>query len=358
MKKRILTKRAVPGMVVADDVYTDSNQLVLEANTVLDDHAITRLEFYSIDSFRIREEDGNLNTEFPENFTEEILQSPEFKQFNKDFDHSVEQLTSALDNFKKNKSIPMNITELADWTQDVLMNRRNGIHLFHMLHCMRSNDDETYAHSMNVAMICNTIGNWLKMPQNEIDDLTLAGLLHDVGKLFLPPELLKKKEALTDAEFDQLHTHAMLGYNALKRQPVNTHIRYAAMQHHERCDGSGYPNHFTGSQIDSFAKIVAIADSYDAMTSPRSYRRALCPFEVVSLFQSEGLRLYDTKYLMTFMEGLIDTFLYSTVRLSGGQIGEIVMINKSDLARPVVKVDDNYINLFYEHDKKIVEILT
>jgi HD-GYP domain-containing protein (c-di-GMP phosphodiesterase class II) len=252
----------------------------------------------------------------------------------------------------------MNTGDMNTWIQSTLNNSRNGMHLFHMLHCMRDNDDETYAHSLNVAMICNTIGTWLDYSEEEKTQLTLAGLLHDVGKVFLPIDLLKKKEGLTSDELEQLHNHTVIGYNSLKRQPVDKRIRYAALMHHERCDGSGYPNHFSADQIDDFAKIVAIADSYDAMTSPRIYRKALCPFEVVHLFQSEGLCLYDPKYLTVFLEGIIDSFLHSRVRLSNGMEGEIVLINKSDLSKPMVKCGEDFVNLFKEEGVSITEILT
>lgn len=356
-KKRILTRRAVPGMVTADDIYTDSNQMIIEKNTELTDYIITRLKFYSIDSFRIWEDDA---ADFVplENFAEQIRRTPEYKQFHIEYETSVAMLSNTLHSFAENKTMPMDIGKLTNWTENVLINSRNGMHLFHMLHCMRNYNDETYAHSMNVAMICNAIGVWLGYSKEDVTHLTLAGLLHDVGKVFLPVDLLKKQEDLTEAEMEQLRNHTILGYNSLKRQPVDTRIRYAALMHHERCDGSGYPNHFISGQIDDFAKIVAIADTYDAMTSPRVYREALCPFEAVHLFQSEGLTIYDPHFLMTFLEGIIDTFLHSRVRLSDGREGEIVLINKSDLSRPMVKIGNGFVNLFHEHNLTIKEILT
>lgn len=357
-KKRILTRNVVPGMIIADDIYTDNHQMVIEEGTELTDYIITRLKFYSIDSIRIYEGE---DLEFVplEDFAEQIKQSKEYQNFHTDFDTSVAMLNNTLHSFADNKMIPMNISNMNTWINSTLDNSRNGMHLFHMLHCMRDNDDETYAHSLNVAMICNAIGTWLKFSEEDLTQLTLAGLLHDVGKVFLPIELLKKEEALTDEELETLRSHTIVGYNSLKRQPVDTRVRYAAMMHHERCDGSGYPNHFSAGQIDDFAKIVAIADTYDAMTSPRIYRKALCPFEAVHLFQTEGLCLYDPKYLMVFLEGIIDCFLHNRVRLSNGLEGEIVLINKSDLSKPMVKVgEDNFINLFKEHDLTITDVLT
>lgn len=356
-KKRILTRRAVPGMIAAEDIHTDSGQMIIEKDTVLTDHIITRLKFYSIDSFRISE------AEEPEfipidDFAEQIKHTTEYKQFHTEYDTSVAMLNNMMRSFIDNKDIPIDVSKLTNWIENILINSRNGMHLFHMLHCMRTYNDEIYAHSINVAMICNAIGTWLGYSKKDIKQLTLAGLLHDIGKIFLPSSLMEKQEQLTEEELEQLHSHTTIGYNALKNQPIDSRIRYATLMHHEKCDGSGYPNHFIAEQIDDFAKIVAIADTYDTMTSPRVYREALCPFEAISLFQSYGLQLYDAHILMVFLTGIIDSFLHNRVQLSDGREGEIVMINKNDLARPMIKINEDYVNLFKESQLTIKKILT
>ena len=101
--------------------------------------------------------------------------------------------------------------------------------------------------------------------------------------------------------------------------------------HHERCDGSGYPLGLDSNKTEPFAKIIAICDCYDAMTSPRPYRDSLCPFEVIEFFEYDGLQKFDPQYLIPFLHGIVDNYINTKVLLSNGKEGNIIMINHSNL---------------------------
>ena len=126
---------------------------------------------------------------------------------------------------------------------------------------------------------------------------------------------------------------------------MNEHICNAALMHHERCDGSGYPLGLRGSQIDAYAKIVAIADVYDAMTAARVYRGPICPFRVIEIFEAEGLQKYDVKYVLCFLENIVNSYIQNRCRLSDGREGEIIFINKLKFSRPVVRCGNEYVDL-------------
>jgi putative nucleotidyltransferase with HDIG domain len=361
--QRISIRQAVPGMISADDVYSFNNQLIIAKGTQLNDKIITRLKFYQINELYITLEENKQATQPTKptvkkevSASQKIKQSTEFKQFNQTFDKSIVEFKSSL-SAVINESTPIDITNLLQNTKEILSKSRNGIHVFDMLHCMREYDDLTFAHSLNVSLICNVFGHWLKLSEKDIEVLTLCGLLHDVGKLMLPPDLINKKEPLTDAEFATIKTHTVQGYQALKDQDVDIRVKYVALMHHERCDGSGYPNGFKGSQIDSFAKIVAIADVYDAMTSARVYRPALSPFEAISVFESEGLQKYDPHYIMTFLEEIVQSYVGNRVKLSNKQEGEIRMINRHALSKPIVQVGKEFIDLSKENGLSIISIM-
>ena len=235
---------------------------------------------------------------------------------------------------------------------------RNGIQLFDLLHCMRSYDDITYAHSLNVALICAVEGTWLGLSDTDIDLLIQCGLYHDVGKLLIPKEILNKPSSLTSEEFKTVKSHAMQGYNMLHDKSLDTRVKMCAMMHHERCDGSGYPLGIKSDQIEAFAKILMIADVYEAMTSPRAYRKPRCPFDVIKIFESEGLAQYDPKYLLTFMENITQSYLGTKVRLSDGTVGTIIYINKLAYSRPMIQVNDSdYIDLSKRTDLSIAAML-
>ncbi len=345
---RIPINEAVPGLVVADDIYSANNQLIISKGTVLNRKIITRLRFYLINELSIEadadKDQSKKETVKEDNYSQVIRNSAEFKRFNEEFLDSIHDFKTELNNIAYGEA-PMDILKLLEHTAKILAESRNGIHVFDMLHCMREYDDLTYVHSINVGLICNVFGNWLKLPQSEINALTLSGLLHDIGKLKLPAHILNKPNVLTSAEYTLVKTHTVKGYQLLKNRNLDNHVMYSALMHHERCDGSGYPNAFHSSSIDPYAKIVAIADVYDAMTSARVYRPALSPFEAIRGFETEGLQKYDPRYLITFLEGIVQCYIGKRVRLSNYTEGTIVMINKHALAKPIIQVGERFIDL-------------
>lgn len=191
------------------------------------------------------------------------------------------------------------------------------------------------------------------MSEEETRVLTLAGLLHDIGKMLVPKEIITKAGNLTKEEFDIIKTHSIKGYQALKDYSIDIRIKYVALMHHERCDGSGYPNGFVKEQLDDFARIVAIADVYDAMTSSRRYRDAICPFDVVEEFERDGFLKFDPGYLMTFLERIVLSYLHNIVRLNDGREGEVVMINKLSLSKPIVRIGEEFIDLSATKNHKL-----
>lgn len=356
---RIFASQAVPGMVVAEDVYTFNNQMIISAGTTLDDKMITRMKFYSVATIIInKEESANPLTTMTETAVSEATKaSPEFQYYKTELPVAINTLKSEIHHLVTSPTSNVDQNSLLKSVSRLLKKSRNGIHVFDMLHCLRDLNDQTFAHSINVSLICYVIGSWLGFSRKELETLTLSGVLHDIGKVTLPPELILKPTKLTDDEYETIKTHSVRGYNILREKDVDNHVKFSAMMHHERCDGSGYPMGLRADQIDSHAKIVAIADVYEAMTSARVYRNAVCPFEVIHILEDEGMTKYDTQYLMCFLEHLTLSYINSDVRLSNGSEGKIVMLNKHSLSRPVVKCGRKYIDLSTQRNIFITEML-
>ncbi len=352
---RIRTDQAETGMVVASDIYTNGDQLIITKGTVLNDRVITRLRFYNIYGFLIFKDDDR-NTDIKEESYIEMLRStPEFKKFNRTYTDTVSDVENTF-RTALNGGDEFNVDYLLAQTDRILKEGRNGAHIFEMLHGIRNYDDITFVHSLNVSLICGIFAGWLKLSPEDTKVLTLSGLLHDIGKMLVPKEVITKDGKLTEEEFDIIKTHAFKGYQALKDQQIDIRIKYVALMHHERTDGSGYPNGFVADQIEDFAKIVAIADVYDAMTSNRRYRNAICPFDVIENFERDGFLKYDPGYLMTFMERIVESYLHNIVRLSDGREGEVVMINKLALSRPIIRIGNDFVDLSKDH-KLIIEAI-
>ena len=363
--KRVKTSELVPGYVLAEDVYNYNGQMILTKGMVLNDKIITRLEFYSIMSVRVEDEMQEVvdepAPEVPElnelPHSAIIKQSRDFVEFKDTFDKTLDDFKGSINNIVALNS-PINTDELLHNTKDLIEQAKSSsFSTMDMLHNMRQYDDLTFAHSMNVSLICNVFAGWLKMTPEETDLLTLCGMLHDLGKLKIPDSIIKKPDKLTTDEYQLVKTHTVEGYHILKAQGVDVHISNSALMHHEKCDGSGYPLGLTADRIDNFAKIVAIVDVYDAMTSARIYRGPMCPFRVIELYESEGLQKYDAHYILTFLENVSNTYLHYNVLLSDGRVGQVVFINKSALSKPIVQCGNDMVDLSKEKDLHIDKIL-
>lgn len=364
--KRMNIMNLVPGMVTAEDVFSYNQTLILPKGFCLTDEAITRLELYSIISIRIEDEVipveqppasqyGNPNSEeWP--YSKVVQSSEEFKAFKAEFNENISTLKNCLNDVVE-KNAPLRVDEMLHGTLDILSNCKTSGNVFTMLQNMRQYDDLTYAHSLNVALICNVFAGWLDFSPADRELATTCGLFHDIGKLTIPEIIIKKPSKLTDEEYNIIKTHPIEGYRILKNQDIDQHIKNSALMHHERCDGGGYPLGIKADKIDRFAKIVSIADVYDAMTAARVYRGPLCPFTVIEIFEQEGLQKYDTHFILTFLENIVLTYMNNHVRLSDGQIGKIVFVNKSRLSKPMIATEDGFVDLSKQPDLHIEAIL-
>lgn len=382
--KRILTSRATQNMIVADDVYTSDDKLVIPEGTVLTEDIIDSLKEYGVFAIRIKVDDvGNnaaaenekvmpagdevLNEQRQEiknsaeqeheSFLKQVKESKEFEVFHSAFVDSVDNLKNVFSKVVMHNEQIDGESILSD-VENVVSKGRNSIHILDMLQCMRGYDDVTYVHSVNVALLSNMIGRivYPDISDEELKVLTLAGLLHDIGKMMVPDNIIQKKGRLTLPEYNLVKTHVLFGNNILKGiDNLDPRIAEVAMRHHERCDGTGYPGGYKREQIEPFARIVAIADTYDAMTSDRAYRAAICPFDVIEMFEREGIVKYDVEFLLPFLEKAVQAYMNTNVRLSTNQIGKVIMINKNEFSKPVVQVGDEFYDLSKETNDIVID---
>lgn len=382
--KRILTSRATQNMIVADDVYTSDDKLVIPEGTVLTEDIIDSLKEYGVFAIRIKVDDDGNNAaaenekvmpdgdevlkeqrqeiknsaeQEHESFLKQVKESKEFEVFHSAFVDSVDNLKNVFSKVVMHNEQIDGESILSD-VENVVSKGRNSIHILDMLQCMRGYDDVTYVHSVNVALLSNMIGRivYPDISDEELKVLTLAGLLHDIGKMMVPDNIIQKKGRLTLPEYNLVKTHVLFGNNILKGiDNLDPRIAEVAMRHHERCDGTGYPGGYKREQIEPFARIVAIADTYDAMTSDRAYRAAICPFDVIEMFEREGIVKYDVAFLLPFLEKAVQAYMNTDVRLSTNQIGKVIMINKNEFSKPVVQVGDEFYDLSKETNDIVID---
>ena len=360
-----------PNMIVAEPVVTKRGQTIIKSGEKLTPQLIAKLTFYKIESATVEDTEEEKPVEEQPPVVEQSVEKEEVEEVKKEkpkaaparHDYVSDQITytqrlKASPNFQKFQSdYAMNMTSLKENFDAILkgadasctgpmleqceslFKSKTSLELLDMLGNMRNVEDPLYSHSLNVGLISRALGKWLQLPLEDVNTLTLAGLLHDIGKTQIPPEILNKPGKYTDEEYAIMKTHPVHGKKILNDKGFDPRILYAALQHHERCDGSGYPRGLEEDEIDDFANIVAIADVYDAMTSARAHRDPLCSFQVINQFEQEGLKKYKTKFILTFLERIANTYNNSRVMLNNAKTGRVIYINRSNLSRPVIQLD-------------------
>lgn len=381
--KLLKTSELKPGMKLVDSVVTPTGQHLAKAGEELTKQLINKMKLYRVESAFVdvpKEEPKkaltpqnpsvvfakqealpeNQNTTYIEEsktHSQKVMASQEFKGFQMDYIVAINNLKSVFNGVIK-QELQINEKALVESIASLFVSRNTITEVFDMIHQMHSMEDSVYAHCINVALISRMIGRWLHLEPHDLDILTCCGLLHDIGKLSIPEEILNKPGKLTDEEFEIIKSHPKAGYEYLRNQNIDSRIKRSALMHHERYDGSGYPNGLTSDLLSDYAMIVAIADVYDAMTAARSYRMPLCPFQVIANFEADGFQKYHTKYIFTFLNHIASTYANNRVMLNDGRACKIVMLNKQALSRPMVRFDDGeYLDLSTQHDLQITRIL-
>jgi HD-GYP domain-containing protein (c-di-GMP phosphodiesterase class II) len=219
---------------------------------------------------------------------------------------------------------------------------------------LKAFDDYTFFHSVNVTILSMIIGVALNLNKTQLCQLGLSAILHDIGKVFIPKEIINKPGTLNMDEFEAIKSHSQKGYEYLKEKfdlPIVTAL--GVLQHHEKYDGTGYPSQTAADKISLFGRIIAVADVYDALTSSRPYRKALSPSESIEYIMGNGSKHFDPDLAKVFTKRVAPYPTGTCVRLSNDYSG-IVAENYSDCSiRPKVKiirhaeedVDPYYVNL-------------
>lgn len=348
-------KEVEVGMVTVAPIKTPVGQVLAPTGTTITRQLINQMKLYRVANVTVAGDEPaptapepappakspKTYAESSKTHSQKVAASSEFREFQLAYFNTITQMKTSFTGLLE-RNEPIDTATLLVSASDLFRSRNTIAELFDMLYNMRTVSDAVYAHCLNVALVSRMIGRWLKFEPHDLDIVTLAGMLHDIGKLKIPEEVLNKPGSLTDEEFALIKQHPKLGYEILKgQQNLDSRIKKAALMHHERSDGSGYPAALTEDFIESFAMIVGIADVYDAMTMSRSYRAPMCPFQVISNFEKDGFQKYPTRYILTFLKQIAATYQSNRVILSDGRGCKIVLLNQNALSRPMVQFDDN-----------------
>ena len=194
----------------------------------------------------------------------------------------LSNITRVLDKMKNNNKLDLILVDVLVQQLQEKINTVPHPLIIQSINLLESNISYLYRHSINVALINGKMASWMNLSEEETHDFIYGGLLHDIGKLRIPDNILVKPEKLTAEEYDIMKKHPLFSYEILRNAGVdNETVLQCALYHHERIRGDGYPKQLTLEQIPLVAKVTSIADSYDAMVSNRYHQNALSPFEIL-----------------------------------------------------------------------------
>ncbi|MBE4907043.1 HD-GYP domain-containing protein [Bacillus luteolus] len=330
------------GETLSDDIYSDHGILLLKKGTVLNETHILQLKNYQNRAFINVEEDNSSEPSPLQSFQE--LYSENLKKMKAIFnDHHPDLLPPMQQIFE----------DFVPLFEKSIENTK----FINQINESMSFDEYTYRHCLNVGITAAIIGKLLGLRKKELTKLGQMGLLHDIGKMTVPPDLLNKPDKLSKAEWAQVSQHTTKGFEMLKKATnVDLNVIVAALLHHERLDGSGYPNGLKQKDIPFLVQIVSVADTFDAICSERSYQPKKSVFAAINeLMKEANSNKLNPAIVVPFVRYLMRQYIREEVKLSNGEIAEIVFIHENEPHQPLVRISEEYMDLRKASKLEIVD---
>ncbi|MCI7613582.1 MAG: HD domain-containing protein [Selenomonadaceae bacterium] len=349
--KALTVSQLKAGMELARTVVNDDMVVILSENTLLTKAHITRLNFLNIPQVYVKDE-----YELSPNYQSVMTIFNRSNAFAAEYREVIREVNGIFEAAANSGEIPVEKTR--DLVRDSLepMSKQSGVidYLYELNHMA----DDLFNHSMRVSILAGVIGKWMYKKTSVVNELILAGFLHDIGKTKFPPRLQSRRvETLNGEDFERYMQHTIDGsrlLNASSKIPEG--VKLAALQHHECMDGSGFPFATRGEEIHEYAKIIAIADLYDNITTEREGFVRQTPFTAIARITEQMYTKLDPAISVAILKRIKDAFLGSTVVLNNGLTGTIINYPHDFAEHPLVRIDqDNIIDLNQHRSIKIVE---
>ena len=322
--RKISISECKPGMVVGKTIPFTGATILLEAGTELKQSYINRLVNLGISEIYIDDD-----------ISKDIVISDVVKEQTRL--ETIELIRNTMDTccsdaILYSEQIIEAVNKIID---DIFSSDDIVVNLIDIKSC----DNYTYLHSVNVCILSIITGIKLELSYDELRELGIGALLHDIGKIMVPPRILKKKAALSDDEYEFIKQHSIMGYNILRNMPkISEASAMVALCHHERYDGKGYIQGLSKDDIHIYSRIVSIADIFDALTSDRVYRKKISTSQAIDYLTVIAATAIDSDILKYFTE-IIPPFQVGTgVILNNGEKGIVTKLNKDLPTRPVIRI--------------------
>lgn len=335
------------GDILAKSVVDRKGLILAAKNTILNDFILSKLKVMGIETLWI------LNAISSD---ESLLMGSKYEKARESYQESVLSVKLILNDLAAGKPLDFNVA--AHISETLYQNIENSESFTRYLMELKNYDDYTYTHCVNVAFFAMLIAKWMRLPKHKILEIIQAGALHDIGKMKIPGDILNKCGKLTSEELQIMKAHTTLGYEMLKKSTcIEDRIKDAVLMHHERLDGSGYPSGTSADNLGEYAKIIAVADVYDAMTSDRPYRKRMSPFEAFHEFIKMGASAFDFSIVKAFLLNFSSYLVGTKVRMNNGDIGEIVYVPPHDVTKPVIRINSTYLEVCEKGSLRIENVI-
>ncbi|KGX89645.1 hisitidine kinase [Pontibacillus halophilus JSM 076056 = DSM 19796] len=321
---------------LAKAIYNDRGRILVQAGTPLTKRMIARLSELNVTYVYIEDEHTS-DIEVTSSISDERRQEA-MNQIETTF-QMMKESPDYIKSFITNRTAE----SMGSTVRSIIEDIQKHNEVVTLLSDVFSYDNYIFSHSVNVTVYSLALGMEMGLNRNQLEQIGFGAMLHDVGKMFTPKEILFKPSRLTDEEYGIIKQHTTTGFNMLRKAPniplVSAHCAY---QHHERLNGTGYPRGIEADDIHLYAKIIGIADVFDAVTSNRVYRRAMLPHEGMEVLYAGADTLFDYEMIQHFRRSIA---LYPnglTVHLSDGKSGVVFQQNNQVSDRPIVRVLEHH----------------
>ena len=338
-----------PGMLLARTIVNSDMVVVLSEDTLLTKAHITRLTFLNIPVVYIKDE-----YELSQNYQTVNAIFNRGNAFIKEYEGVVQEARSIFAEASRTGTIPLKSTETMVQDKLVPLSKNSGVidYIYDLNH--RAND--IYNHSLRVSILAGVIAKWMHFDREKTRDLILAGFLHDIGKTKFSQRLLDKNvDNLQGEDYEAYIQHTVDGHHILSNVAgLSEGVKLAAMQHHERMDGSGFPFNCSGTDIHEYARIIMIADLYDNITTEREGYIKQTPFAAIAKLTQNMFTSLDPTVCVPVLTHIKDAFLGSRVALNNGEKGTIAAYPNDFAAHPIIRISEDEILNLNEHPELMI----
>lgn len=321
-----------PGMVLGRTIWNEAGSPLLKKDVTITEAIIDRLRQLNIQYVYI-EDKLSSGIEIIETITPE-----ERKKTVKKIADSFSKI-KGLDSKKASLVLDKNSKVIGEIVDDLLSVVVSNEEVLTVLTDAFLYDEYLYQHSFQVTVYSLSIAKELNYSHEDLKVIGIGALLHDVGKLVIPNSILSKPGRLSEEEFEEMKNHARYGFDILRNlHTVSLLVAHCAFQHHERIDGSGYPRGLMDFEIHPYAKIIAVADVFDAVTSDRVYRDKMLPSQGIAVIESGSGTLFDKRVVEAFKRSIVHYPNGTILLLSDGRRGVVVKQNVDNPGLPWVRI--------------------